>query len=335
MTASCVEPDPRSSTTGRSRCWQRLSAAAACVVVLFMTASAGLCADFQEKLDRVDHALRNNPSHASEMAVQSCLKRRNFAARLYDSGQRARADRSLEYCFDVLNLSAAAPVATEPAKPSMQELQARAAVEIEQAQKLTPDLDNGLEIFRTCALCHEPEGWGMISGAVPQLAGQHRSVVIKQLADFRAGNRDSVLMIPYASVEVIGSVQALADVAGYIDTLEISVANGKGPGRDLELGERLYLENCQRCHGDKGEGNEKEFIPRIGSQHYKYLLRQFQWIRDGKRRNANAEMVEQIQGIKEGKMNAVLDYISRLEPPPELQAPAGWKNPDFVVRGDD
>jgi hypothetical protein len=45
-------------------------------------------------------------------------------------------------------------------------------------------------------------------------------------------------------------------------------------------------------------------------------------------------MVAQIQKIKEVEMNAVLDYVSRLEPPPELQAPKDWRNPDFVERAE-
>jgi cytochrome c553 len=119
-------------------------------------------------------------------------------------------------------------------------------------------------------------------------------------------------------------------VAGYIDTLEISTAGGKGPGDQLELGARLYRENCARCHGAAGEGNADAFVPRIQAQHYNYLVQQFESIRDGKRRNANAEMAAQIKSFDEDEMHAVLDYVSRLEPPPELQAPPGWSNPDFV-----
>ena len=113
---------------------------------------------------------------------------------------------------------------------------------------------------------------------------------------------------------------------------QISVDNGKGPGTDLELGERLYRENCARCHGAEGEGDADAYVPRIQAQHYNYLVRQFEWIRDGKRRNANAEMVAQIQGIEAQQMQAVLDYVSRLEPPADLQAPPGWHNPDFEAR---
>jgi hypothetical protein len=48
-------------------------------------------------------------------------------------------------------------------------------------------------------------------------------------------------MVPYSSVESIGGAQAVADVAGYIDTLEIRIDTGKGKGDDLEPGEHVYL----------------------------------------------------------------------------------------------
>jgi hypothetical protein len=75
----------------------------------------------------------------------------------------------------------------------------------------------------------------------------------------------------------------------------------------------------------------REACPRGGGRFipHKYLLRQFQWIRDGKCRNANAEMVAQIQEFGVRELKAVLDYNSRLLPSEELCAPADWKNPDF------
>jgi cytochrome c553 len=316
--------------------WRGRLATAAALVALLAAAPVALAADFDAELARVDQALRTNPSKVSAHALESCRHRRNFAVKLYDMGQTARAERSLRSCFDLLGIRETTPkpgATAKKAAPSMEEIQARAAREVERALALTPNLENGLAVYRTCAMCHLPEGWGLHNGSVPQLSGQHRNVVIKQLADIRAGNRDNLLMVPYSSVESIGGAQAVADVAGYIDTLEISVDNGKGPGDDLELGERLYRENCARCHGEQGEGNNDTFVPRIQSQHYNYLVRQFEWIRDGKRRNANPEMVAQIQGFEPRETHAVLDYVSRLEPPKELQAPPGWHNPDFQGDG--
>jgi cytochrome c553 len=243
-------------------------------------------------------------------------------------GMGVRAQRALQYCFDSLQIPKTGAV-NKVSAPTQEQLRAKSNREYEKALALTPDVANGLAIYRECAACHEPEGWGVTTGSVPQIAGQHRNVVIKQLADFRAGNRDSALMIPYASAESIGGAQAVADVAAYISTLEISVANGQGSGKDLELGKSLYQEHCADCHGSSGEGSNDDLVPRIQAQHYKYLMRQFKWIRDGKRRNSSTEMATLAQQFDDREMKAVLDYSSRLLPAKELRAPAGWKNPDF------
>jgi cytochrome c553 len=295
---------------------------------LVAIASPSLSSSFNEDLERVDEALKTNPSMVLKQSLQSCLKQRNFAVNLYRAGMAAQAERSLNYCFDSLRIPRTAP-ANQVAAATEKELLAKAKREYERALALTPDVARGLTIYRECAACHKPEGWGTVTGSVPQIAGQHRKVLIKQLADFRAGNRDSVLMVPYAAAEVIGGAQAIADVTAYISTLEISVANGRGQGDDLELGESLYQEHCAQCHGEVGEGGNDGLNPRLQAQHYKYLMRQFQWIRDGKRRNANAEMVAQIHDFDDRQMMAVLDYTSRLLPPEEFRAPPDWKNPDF------
>jgi cytochrome c553 len=283
---------------------------------------------FHEDLERVDNALRTNPTGALLQTLKSCQKQRNFAVGLYRSGMADQAQRSLKYCFATLNLPRTVPDEGVSAA-TLKELQAKANREYEKALSLAPDVANGLKIYRECAACHEPEGWGSTMGSVPQIAGQHRKVVIKQLADFRAGNRDSVLMVPYATVESIGGAQALSDVSAYISTLEMNIANGQGPGTDLELGEKVYRERCASCHGANGEGSSDGLMPRLQAQHYKYQLRQFEWIRDGKRRNGNADMAALAGELDERELKAVLDYSSRLLPPEEFRAPADWKNPDF------
>jgi cytochrome c553 len=301
-----------------------------CVIVLSALAILAVPAianTFKEDLKLVDNALRANPSKVPRQSLVSCLKQRTYAIELMEMGLPVRAERALRYCFDSLQIPK--DYMKKVSAPSREELQAKANLEYEEALTLTPDAANGLAVYRECAACHEPEGWGSTTGSVPQIAGQHRKVVIKQLADFRAGNRDSVLMAPYASVESIGGTQAVADVAEYISTLEISTDNGKGPGTDLELGETLYRERCAGCHGDAGEGSNDDLAPRIQAQHYKYLMRQFQWIREDRRRNASKEMTSLSKQLSDEEMIAVLDYTSRLLPPEELRAPENWKNPDF------
>lgn len=202
--------------------------------------------------------------------------------------------------------------------------------EKEEALHLKGDPQRGRDVYEVCSACHLPEGWGTKDGTFPQLAGQHPNVLIKQLADIRDHNRNNPTMYPFALPSQIGGPQALADVVAYIETLPMTPDNGKGPGTDLALGEKLYKENCVRCHGDNGQGNNAKFYPRIQGQQYKYILRQFREIKAGKRKNANPEMVKQVHDFTEQELLAVCDYASRLKPPADkLAKSADWKNPDF------
>ena len=199
---------------------------------------------------------------------------------------------------------------------------------------LTPDRENGIEVYEVCAGCHLTEGWGETSGTFPQIAGQHKAVLVKQLADIREGNRDNPTMYPFALPASIGGPQSMADVVDYIQKLPMNPENGKGEWAEgtpeFDQGKKLYDDNCVKCHGDTGEGIAEKFYPRIQGQHYAYMMRQFEWIRDGKRRNANPDMVKQIKGFSDKDMQMVINYASRVPVPKEDLAPsADWLNPDF------
>lgn len=202
------------------------------------------------------------------------------------------------------------------------------------AMDLEGNVEDGLDIYEVCSACHLPEGWGSKDGTFPQIAGQLKNVIIKQLADIREGNRDNPTMYPFALPESIGDAQALADVALYMERLLMNPENGKGKWAEgtpeFAEGEKLYADNCVKCHGDHGQGELENYYPRLEGQHYLYMLRQFEWIRDGKRRNANPEMIEQIKGFTDKEMDMVINYVSRIPVNPEELAPsADWLNPDF------
>lgn len=208
--------------------------------------------------------------------------------------------------------------------------------EYEAALKLEPDLEHGRALYGQCAICHDPEGWGRQSGIYPQIAGQLPNVIIKQLADIRAGNRGNPMMYPFASGRILQTAQDIADVSAYVSQLPMTWNNGKGSRSRAKRGEPLYEQYCAECHGSQGEGDNEEHIPLIQGQHYEYLVRQFEWIRLGRRQNADDEMAEQIQNFHAGEMYDVLSYASHLPPPEDKLAPDDWINPDFpkYSRGD-
>ena len=81
--------------------------------------------------------------------------------------------------------------ATDIRASSFQEI---AEHEYNEVMKLKPNIENGRAVYRVCAVCHLPEAWGTPDGAYPQIAGQSYTVIIKQLTDIRARNRDNPLM---------------------------------------------------------------------------------------------------------------------------------------------
>ena len=199
---------------------------------------------------------------------------------------------------------------------------------------LEGDAEKGRVVYKVCTSCHGPEAWGSADGLFPQLAGQYRSVIIRQIKDIRDGNRDNPTMYPFSQTEALGGEQALADVAAYIEGLPMNPDHGKGewePGTpEFEQGKALYKRDCAHCHGEQGEGNAADGVPLLQGQHYQYMLRQFEWIRDGRRRNANPGMVSQITKFSDSAMKQVVNYVSRfpvardkLEPGASSQAGMG------------
>jgi cytochrome c553 len=232
------------------------------------------------------------------------------------------ADHYLKLASALLSVVISCTAVASEAQDSM------ATKQIAETTQLTPNLENGKKVFYTCALCHSPEGWGTTDGTTPEIAGQLSSVIIKQLTDIRLGNRDNPTMIPFTT-PVVMSLQDIVDVAAYLEQLKMASSNLTGPGNNLEHGKKLYIKECAECHGKNGEGDAKEFYPKIHGQNYNYLLRQMHWIKDGKRRNANRNMVNQIKRFTDEDITAVIDYSSRLRPDPSKVAEKGWTNPDF------
>jgi cytochrome c553 len=217
----------------------------------------------------------------------------------------------------VLTVLASSSVAAPPTPPVAPGIESKSyrwdklTPEEAEALKLKGDAARGRVAYEVCQGCHKPDGSGLADGAYPQLAGQHATVLIKQMGDIRVGRRDNPKMYPFAGKHMI-NVQEIADIATYLQQLPIPKDNGRGPGTELARGGELYRKDCVSCHGDRGEGDARKFYPVLAGQHYLYMVRQVKEIRDAKRRNANPRMVKAVKGYSDADIEAVSDYLSRL-----------------------
>ena len=175
--------------------------------------------------------------------------------------------------------------------------------------KLKGDAKHGAEVFEVCSACHLATGIGRPDGSLPVVSSQHANVLVKQMVDILTGHRDNPTMLPFAQSM---SPQDMADAAAYMHTLKLSAKNGKGSGKTVKQGKALYEKDCKSCHGAGGEGDEAKFIPMLTGQHFKYMQRQLEEMRAGKRKNADKDMLKVIKAYGDADIAAVTDYMSRL-----------------------
>ena len=186
--------------------------------------------------------------------------------------------------------------------------------ELKTALEIKGDPIRGKVAFEQCQGCHRADASGRVSGAYPRLSGQHAQVLMKQIADIRSGRRNNPKMEPFIGDHVLTPFD-IADVSIYLEGLPMLGTNGKGAGSALDKGKQLYDKDCAVCHGAKGEGDAVKFYPMVAAQHYKYLLREVNFIRDGDRRNSNPDMVTVIKPYSSTDLDAVADYMSQFAPP--------------------
>ena len=181
---------------------------------------------------------------------------------------------------------------------------------------LEPNLQHGAELYQTCAACHGPDGRGTDDGEIPAIAGQHGSVLLKQLTDFRHDQRWNERMQNFTDRHHLPGAQDLTDVAAYIAYLPRfpPSAKGIGDGRDLGEGASVYFRKCERCHGPLGQGDLLRNRPRLAGQHYLYLLRQLQETAANRRPGMGHAHVDMLKDVSPEQLRGVADYLSRVSP---------------------
>lgn len=218
--------------------------------------------------------------------------------------------------ISVLILATGTAITVEVEPDTMEGRTEAAIADFRSAMKLEPDLQRGAELFSACAACHGSTGLGTEDGSVPAIAGQHVSVLVKQLVDFRHDRRWSERMREVASQHNLSGPQELLDVASWAESLQRwpPLEGGTGDGSALKEGYVVYHRDCADCHGPLGLGDQRRVRPRLAGQRYQYLLRQLEETADHMRPGMDVEHVKMISAFSAEQRRAVADYLSRLSP---------------------
>lgn len=148
-----------------------------------------------------------------------------------------------------------------------------------------PDIEAGKQKAETlCMACHGVGGVS-VNPIWPSLAGQGEKYLIKQLKDFKSGERSNVVMSAQA---MMLSDEEIENVSAYYASLELPKMQTQGRGDDpegmLKLGEALYrggdlergIPACSACHGPSGAGIPLAAFPALSGQHAEYSRLQLQ-----------------------------------------------------------
>lgn len=189
-------------------------------------------------------------------------------------------------------------------------------------ERLVGDIEAGEEKSTSCAACHGTDG-NSPSGDFPNIAGQGKKYIVKQLKDYQLGaetngerGRHDMLMANEVSDL---SEQDIYDLAAYYAVQEPAL--GSASEETVDEAQRLYLggdvergiTSCAACHGPRGSGMDLAAFPLLSGQHKEYTVEQLKAFRDGDRDNDPNGMMRDIAvKLTDRDIEILADYINGL-----------------------
>ncbi len=124
-----------------------------------------------------------------------------------------------------------------------------------------------------CGACHGMDGNSALA-MYPKLAGQNESYTVRQLAQFKNGQRNNAIMLPFAStlsdqdMHDLGAFFASKQATpGQTDEAYVARAQALYRAGDAKLG----VPACMACHGPSGRGMAGSAYPQVAGQWSEYV----------------------------------------------------------------
>ena len=196
------------------------------------------------------------------------------------------------------------------------------------ATALATDVEAGKKLYAPCVACHGSNAEGIAALNSPALAGQSKSYMIRQLWDFKKGNRGAAdgdtigaQMRPMAIALPDG--EAIANVAAYLAALPPSKHPATVAG-DVANGQTLYISRCGACHGDKGWGKEALYTPKLIGIGDSYVIRQVRNFQNGLRgahkdAQQGRQMAMLAKSVTAEELNDIAAFLNAPEPQEEIK----------------
>lgn len=180
-----------------------------------------------------------------------------------------------------------------------------------------PDPAKAQQIVTTiCVGCHGVDGNSPLP-ANPKLSGQHAGYIVKQLQNFKSGERANPIMMGMTAGL---SLEDIKNLAAHYSAQKPAAGEVKDKALAAK-GEKLYrggdlsrsVAACTGCHGQNANGIPAQY-PRLAGQHADYIEAQLKIFRTGDRANDPGKMMQGVAvKLSDADIKALAEYISGLK----------------------
>ncbi|MEO8936990.1 MAG: cytochrome c4 [Burkholderiaceae bacterium] len=167
----------------------------------------------------------------------------------------------------------------------------------------------GATLALQCTICHGARGLSQTDA--PNLAGQYPEVIIKQLADYRAGDRISAIMQAFALRLSANDVRELAAYYAYLPRMKGAAVDPEPEAPALvRVGDPMRnIAPCGACHGGI---DHKLGAPWLDGMSKTYLVAQLTAFASGERKNDSlGQMRNMARRLSPGEIEALAGYYAR------------------------